>query len=57
MAFFTRHFLFGTLALCSAILFLLLIFAEKRNKGTSDDVLWLFSQLINVTVILATIFD
>ncbi len=57
MAFFTGHFLLGILAVCSAILFLLLIFVEKGSKGTVDDVLWLFSQIINVIVILGTIFD
>lgn len=57
MAFFTGHFLLGILAVCSAILFLLLIFVEKGSKGIVDDVLWVFSQIINVIVILATIFD
>ena len=57
MALFTGHFLLGILAVCSAILFLLLIFVEKGSKGTVDDVLWLFSQIINVIVILGTIFD
>lgn len=57
MAFFTSHFLLGIFASCSAILFLLLIFVKKGSKGTVDDVLWLFSQIINVIVIIATIFD
>ncbi len=57
MAFFTSHFLLGILALCSAILFLLLIFVEMGSKGTVDDVLWLFAQIINIIVIIGSIFD
>jgi Flp pilus assembly protein TadB len=57
MAFFTGHFLLGVLASCSAILFLLLLFVEKGNTGTVDDVLWLFSQIINIIVIIGSIFD
>jgi len=57
MAFFTGHFLLGILASCSAILFLLLIFVEKGNTGTVDDVLWIFSQIINIIVIIGTVFD
>lgn len=57
MAFFTGHLLLGILASCSAILFLLLIFVEKDNEGTVDNVLWIFSQIINLIVIIGTIFD
>ncbi|WP_338814466.1 hypothetical protein V9L05_03985 [Bernardetia sp. Wsw4-3y2] len=57
MAFFTGYFLLGIFASCSAILFLFLIFVEKGNKGTVDNVLWLFSQIINIIVIIGTIFD
>lgn len=57
MAFFTGYFLLGILAVCSAILFFLLIFVEKGNKGTLDDVLWLFAQIINVIVIIGSIFE
>ncbi len=57
MAFFTGHFLFGILAACSAILFLFLIFIEKDNQGTVDDTLWIFAQLINLIVIIGSIFD
>jgi heme/copper-type cytochrome/quinol oxidase subunit 4 len=57
MAFFTGHFLLGILASCSAILFLLLIFVETESKGTVDDVLWLFAQIINIIVIIGSIFN
>lgn len=57
MGFFTGHFLLGILALCSSILFLVLIFVEKGNMGTVDDLLWIFSQIINIIVIIGTIFD
>ncbi|AFM05333.1 hypothetical protein Fleli_2991 [Bernardetia litoralis DSM 6794] len=57
MAFFTSHFWLGILAACCAVLFLTLIFIEKGNDGTVDDVLWIFAQVINVVVILASIFE
>ena len=57
MAFFTSHFLLGILALCSTILFFLLIFVERGQTGTVDDVLWLFAQIINIIVIIGSIFD
>jgi hypothetical protein len=57
MAFFTGHLLLGILASCSVLLFLLLIFVEKGSTGTVDYVLWLFAQIINVIVVIGTIFD